>query len=105
MGAFVRGGKLAPGAAVEVTPWDLYFNGVTYREYVDNRWMRTFVNLALSLATVGGDDKAPVRSALAVRAVLWDNADWRLNDAAIACARAASWAVRRSRPTRRPAKS
>jgi hypothetical protein len=87
MGAFVRSGKLAPGAAVEVTPWDLYFNGVTWREYVDNPWMRRFVNLAVSLATVGGGDTDPVRTAFAVRARLWDDADWRLNDAAIACAR------------------
>lgn len=88
LGAFVRGGKLAPGLAVEVTPWDLYFNGVTYGEYVSNPWMRRFVNLALSLATVGAGDTDPVRSAFAVRAVLWDDADWRLNDAAISCARA-----------------
>jgi hypothetical protein len=87
MGAFVRGGKLAPGAAVEVTPWDLYFNGVTYQQYVSNPWMRRFVNLALSLATVGGGDTDPVRSSLAARMVLWDDADWRLNDAAIGCAR------------------
>ena len=87
LGAFVRGGKLAPGLAVEVTPWDLYFNGVTYDEYVSNPWMRRFVNLGLSLATVGAGDTDPVRSAFAVRAVLWDDADWRLNDAAIRCAR------------------
>ena len=87
LGAFVRGGKLAPGAAVEVTPWDLYFNGVTYAEYVRDPWLRRFLNLALSLATVGGGDAEPVRSAFAARVVLWDDADWRLNEAAIGCAR------------------
>jgi hypothetical protein len=89
MGAFVKGGKLAPGAAVEVTPWDVYFDGLTYSEYVAHPWMRRLVNLALSLATVGGAESEPVRSALAARLVLWDDSDWRLNDAAIACVRAA----------------
>ncbi len=87
MGAFVRSGKLAPGAAVEVTPWDLYFNGVTWREYLDNPWTRRLVNLAASLATTGGGETDPVRSAFAVRLRLWDDSDWRLNDAALACAR------------------
>jgi len=89
MGAFVKGGKLAPGLAVEVTPWDVYFDGVTYSEYVARPGMRRLVNLALSFATVGGADAEQVRSAVAARLVLWDDSDWRLNDAAIACVRTA----------------
>lgn len=87
--SFDKDGRLAPGVAVEVTPFALWLGrGLTFTDYVGSFWMRTFARASLSLATQGegSGDKTVVRSGLALRVRLADGSDWRLNGKAIDCA-------------------
>ncbi len=88
--ALDKNGKLAPGIAVELTPFSLYLGrSMTWNEYKSDPWLRNWSRASLSVATAseGSGDNTVVRSAVALRFRLQDGTDWRLNTAAIDCAR------------------
>ena len=82
-------GRLSPGTGLEATPWSLWAGGgMTHDELRKKPATYHLSRGSLSVATVADPAVAGgVRSAAALRIRLWDDADWRLNDMAIACAR------------------
>lgn len=89
--AFDAQGRLAPGVAVELTPWAFVGTGINHQTYASDafRGSRNLARSSLSLATLsaGEGEGGAVRGAAALRFRLWDEGDWRLNSAAIACAK------------------
>ena len=93
--AFNKEGQLAPGVAVELTPWNLGVgSSMSLSDYQQKHVRRVLSRASLSLATAtakveddaaAGDD-ANVRSAAALRIRFIDDSDWRLNEEAINCA-------------------
>ncbi|MFP2926229.1 hypothetical protein ACLESO_13630 [Pyxidicoccus sp. 3LG] len=96
--AFNKDGKLAPGVAVELTPWALgAAANVTYEDYVADSswWKRNLLQSSISLATTseGEGDEAVVRAAAGLRIRLWDDSDWRTNTDFVTCAKGIKVAI------------
>ncbi len=86
---FMKEGKIVPGLAVEVTPWNLGLDEtLSYADYRDRPWTRNFSRSSISFATTSERDDSGaeiVRSAVGMRVRLWDQTDWRLNRKALDC--------------------
>ena len=85
--ALVEDGRLTPGIGFEVSPFGLGIGGaLTYEDLVSHPWRYNLSRATMSVGSVA-DPARPgsVRSAVAVRLRLWDETDWRLSKAAIAC--------------------
>jgi hypothetical protein len=93
--AFDQNGALAPGVALEVTPWNFGVgHGLTLEQYRGSYLVRTLKYFSASFATAKQGSVATattsqpsyVQSAAALRLRIWDDTDWRMNQELGRCA-------------------
>lgn len=91
--ALYAGGKVVPQIAIELSPYALARgHRTTYDDYRRHAYVRILHRISVSMATTStgeGDAQATI-GAVGLRVRLFDRSDWRLDDAAIACAAGAA---------------
>lgn len=96
--AFDQNGAVAPGVALEITPWNFGAGkGYSWKQYRRDYRVRVLKYLSLSFATAKqngttgtsstttASSSSYVQSAAALRLRIWDGSDWRMNSGLIDC--------------------
>ncbi len=109
--AFDQNGALAPGVALELTPWNFGAGSrYTFEQYKGSALVRTLKYLSLSFATAKQAATTTtssttttvqpsfVQSAAALRLRLWDDTDWRMNPDLVSCGLTGAQAYLKSLP-------